>query len=318
MTPVAIAQDGSWRLPSKGPAAHEQEHGTLPAVDPLDGLDGSFIRTPAGVQIASTGASVDVCFPVLHGPGGEDGAIQGYLETMGVPYVGSGVSASAAAMHKHLAKPLLQASGVPVVPWLTVTADDVSSRLEQRVAHAVSSLGLPAFVKPSAQGSSVGVHKAASTQELSEAIVDAVAYDGVVLIEQAIDGAEIECAVLGNREPKASVLGHIEPCNEFYDYEAKYLAEGSVLTIPADLPALIAEKVRRLAVEAFTALGCSGLARVDFFVKGAEIWCNELNTMPGFTPISMYPKLWEATGIAYPRLLDELIELALERHARGS
>jgi D-alanine-D-alanine ligase len=316
VVPIGIARDGTWLLPTRSPGQLSSAHGTLPPVDPSDGASGTLERREGRAQLVG-GAPIDVCFPVLHGTGGEDGTIQGFLETLGVAYVGSGVTASANAMAKHVAKVILADAGIPVVPWLTVTArqldashDDVVARCEERCG------AYPVFVKPDAQGSSVGVHKVRDADQLVKALSDAIRYGGLALIEEAIEGREIECAILGSDDPRASVLGEITPCNEFYDYEAKYLADGSVLTIPAVLEPAMTERIRDLAVRAFTALGCDGLARVDFFVRGDEVFCNELNTMPGFTPISMYPKLWEASGVAYPELLDRLIALALERHRR--
>lgn len=312
--PIGISRDGTWTLPERSPAELPAAHGTLPPVDPGAGTPGTLERHGGRAQLAGRGP-IDVCFPVLHGTGGEDGAIQGFLETLGVAYVGSGVTASASAMAKHVAKLLLADAGIPVVPWIPVRAHELSA--PEPIVDAVEArFPYPVFVKPNAQGSSVGVHKAHDADGLIKALADAVRYDGLALIEEAIAGREIECAILGNADPQASVCGEITPCNEFYDYEAKYLADGSVLTIPADLEASVSERVRALAVRAFTALDCAGLARVDFFVRGDEIFCNELNTMPGFTPISMYPKLWEASGIGYPELLDRLIALAIERHQR--
>jgi D-alanine-D-alanine ligase len=245
----------------------------------------------------------------------EDGSIQGFLEILGLPFVGSGVGASAAAISKNTTKLLLQQAGIPVVDWVTVTDARAAT---PELTQAAEKLGYPVFVKPDAQGSSVGVHRVADSTELHDAVVDAARYDGRALIERAMTGfIEVECAVLGNHDPQASVLGEITPCNEFYDYEAKYLAEGSVLTIPARVPDETAERIRDLAVKAFKVLGCAGLARVDFFANDTDVFCNEVNTMPGFTPISMYPKLWEASGVSYSELLDRLVQLALEPPVHG-
>jgi D-alanine-D-alanine ligase len=311
---AGITRSGEWR--------HIADLGTLeagsdglPVVSGTDGEPAALVRSPDGPLFRSEDPSaIDVVFPVLHGTGGEDGAIQGFLETIGVPYVGSGVAASALGMAKHLSKPVLEAAGVDVTPWTSVNIHQVRADLEAVVDGVVARFALPVFVKPSAQGSSVGVHKARDLSELAKAIEDAVSYDGTALVEEAIEGNEVEVSILGNSDPEASVVGEIIPCNEFYDFEAKYLASGSELVIPARLAPGVEQRIQAMAVTAYRALGCKGLARVDFFVSGDRVLCNEINTMPGFTPISMYPKLWEASGLAYPDLLERLIELALEPH----
>jgi D-alanine-D-alanine ligase len=254
----------------------------------------------------------DVVFPVLHGPNGEDGTIQGLLKLLDVPFVGPGVLGSAVGMDKDVTKRLLCEAGIPIADFLTF------ERGERVIFSAVwRKLGRPVFVKPANQGSSVGVGKARTDVELKRAIATAFRYDRKILIEEAVPGREIEVAMLGNAEPRASVPGEIVPTHEFYSYEAKYLDEnGAVLKIPAVLPAVQIRKVQRLAVRAFKALCLEGMARVDFFLKkdGAFL-VNEANTIPGFTRISMYPKLWAASGLPYPKLIDELIRLAMERHA---
>lgn len=312
---VGITRTGAWRRLDLLDDLGSGSDG-LPVVTEDDGEAVRLIRGPDGPTLETPSGSVpiDVVFPVLHGTGGEDGAIQGFLETIGVAYVGSGVAACALGMAKHLAKPVLEASGVEVTPWTTATVHQVRNDLQAVVDGVLGRFQLPVFVKPSEQGSSVGVHKARDSAELAKAIEDAVSYDGTALIEEAIEGREVEVSVLGNEAPMASVVGEIIPCNDFYDFEAKYLAEGSELIIPAQLPDGVAERIQGMAVRAYLALGCEGLARVDFFVQSERILCNEINTMPGFTPISMYPKLWEASGLAFPDLLERLIELALERH----
>jgi D-alanine-D-alanine ligase len=311
---VGITKAGEWRHISDLEALSAGSDG-LPVVREADGVSATLARSPDGpVLEAATRTPIDVVFPVLHGTGGEDGSIQGYLETIGVAYVGSGVTASALGMVKHLSKPILEAAGVEVTPWMVTSAPQVRADLQAVTDGVLARFELPVFVKPSAQGSSVGVHKARDASELAKAIEDAVSYDGTALIEEAIAGREVEISVLGNDDPLASVVGEIIPCNEFYDFDAKYLAQGSELVIPADLPSGVTERIQVAAVRAYQALGCRGLARVDFFVSGDRVLCNEINTMPGFTPISMYPKLWEASGLAYPDLLDRLIELALEHH----
>jgi D-alanine-D-alanine ligase len=258
-----------------------------------------------------------VVFPVLHGPYGEDGAIQGLLELAGLPYVGAGVLGSALGMDKIAMKDAFRAHGLPVVGYLPLTRRALELDPQGTRAVVATSLRLPVFVKPANLGSSVGVTKVKDLAALIPALHTAARYDRRLLVEEAAIGArEIECSVLGNDSPVASVPGEVIPTREFYDYEAKYLDEGSRLVIPARLEPAVAEEVRRLAVKAFLALDCAGMARVDFFVGANDnrVTINELNTIPGFTSISMYPKLWEASGLSYPELITRLIELALERH----
>ncbi len=262
-------------------------------------------------------SQLDVVFPVLHGPYGEDGTIQGLLELAGVPYVGAGVAASAVGMDKALFKEIVRARGLPVAPYLVIKRKVWEQRPEETVARIEAEIGYDCFVKPANLGSSVGVSKAHNRAELQVALAEAARYDRKLLVEVAIDAREIEVSVLGNDDPIASVPGEIIPSREFYDYAAKYLDGASELLIPAPIPAETAELVRRLAVEAYLAIDCAGMARADFLLdrQTGQVYLNELNTIPGFTPISMFPKLWEASGISYGELIDRLIELALERHA---
>ena len=263
---------------------------------------------------------VDVVFPVLHGPFGEDGTVQGLLELADVRYVGSGVLASAVGMDKHYMKLVFAAHGLPVGPYVVLTPRDWSQRREDVLAR-VKALRLPVFVKPARAGSSLGVTRVDDLADLERAVEDAQVHDPKVLVEEGIEGREIECAVLGGRgdtAPRASVPGEIvvdARGRDFYDFEAKYIEDDTArLEIPADLPHAVSERVRELAVRAFEAIGAEGIARVDIFVTaGRQVVVNEINTMPGFTPISMYPKMWEDSGLAYPDLIDELIQLALER-----
>ena len=261
---------------------------------------------------------IDVVFPVLHGPYGEDGTVQGLLELVGVPYVGAGVLGSAIGMDKDVQKRLFRAAGLPVGPYEAVREPAWSDDPES-VEAAAEALGYPLFAKPATLGSSVGVSKLHGPQDLAGGLDEAFRYARDALLEKAAEGArEIECAVLGNDDPVASVAGEIVPeGHEFYDYEAKYLDEhGAELVIPADLKPGVLEDVQRLAVAAFVAVKCAGMARVDFFLLGEdELWLNELNTIPGFTSISMYPKLWEASGLSYRELVERLLDLAVERHA---
>jgi D-alanine-D-alanine ligase len=265
----------------------------------------------------TTGA-IDVVFPVLHGPYGEDGTVQGLLELANVPYVGAGVLGSAVGMDKAVMKTLFIAAGLPVAPYRVVLRPEWSRRAESLAEEIARDLHFPVFVKPANLGSSVGISKVHGRDELGPALNRAIEFDRKVVVEAAVpDAREIECAVLGNDDPQASIPGEIIPLREFYDYEAKYLdANGSRLEIPASVSEADAAEIRRMAIAAFRACDLSGLARVDFLMdrETGSIYLNEVNTLPGFTTISMYPKLWEATGVAYPDLLDRLIALAMERH----
>ena len=276
--------------------------------------------------------SLDVIFPVLHGTFGEDGTIQGLFELAGIAYVGSGVLGSATGMDKDIMKSLFAAAKLPITKHVTFLRSEWEARPKKIIARLEAALKYPLFVKPANLGSSVGITKAHDRKELSPAIELAAGYDRKIVVEQAVGGSksrkktgkarELEVAVLGNDNPQASVVGEIVPSKEFYDYEAKYLSEGSDLIIPAKLTKTQTKEVQQMAIAAFRACDCSGLARVDFLMeptsisgKPGRIYLNEINTMPGFTSISMYPKLWAASGIAYPELIDRLISLALERRA---
>ncbi len=255
---------------------------------------------------------IDVFFPLIHGTYGEDGSIQGYLELLDVAYVGAGVSGSAIGMDKDIMKRLLNQAGLLTARFFSFRKTDVTDEYLQKV---IQELALPVFVKPANLGSSVGVVKVKKLKELKKALTTAFLYDTKILIEEAIIGREIECSVLGNDKPQASIPGEIIPQSEFYSYEAKYINEnGAVLKIPAELNKKTIKKVQDMAVATFKTLDCFGMARVDFFLKkDGSLVINELNTIPGFTKISMYPKLWEASGLSYSKLLDRLIELAIEK-----
>jgi D-alanine-D-alanine ligase len=308
IVPVGITRDGEWVLAEAAAKALLEGPAALP-----EALDAQGPVVDPSPVLAGDGPTV--VLPLLHGPLGEDGTVQGLLELADVPYVGSGVLASAVAMDKAMAKEVLAAGGFAQARWLAVAEHELEPGTPARI---VESLGLPVFVKPANMGSSVGVSKAKTVEALRTALEVAFGYDEVVVVEEAVTGREIEVAVLGNRSPRASVPGEIVPGNEFYDYEDKYVTGGARLLVPAPLPSDAAAEVRRLAIDAFRALRCAGLARVDFFYEegGRGFLVNEINTMPGFTPISMYPKLWQASGVAYGELIDELVTLALERHAR--
>jgi D-alanine-D-alanine ligase len=280
-------------------------------------------QTDAGLmrRASDRAINVDVIFPVLHGTFGEDGTIQGLLELADIPYVGAGVLGSAAGMDKDIMKSLFIAAGIPIVKHVTILrgAYEKDPKKVQKVVE--SKLTYPVFVKPANLGSSVGISKAHNRKELGPAIEEAAKFDRKIVIEQGVGGKkekarEIECSVLGNDEPEASVPGEIVPGKEFYDYTAKYVDEGSQLIIPAKLTKAETKRVQELAIKAFQAVDCSGLARVDFLMdpKTGKIFLNEINTMPGFTAISMYPKLWGASGLPYADLIDRLIQLGIERH----
>lgn len=255
---------------------------------------------------------IDVVFPVLHGTFGEDGTVQGLLELADLPYVGPGVLSSSASMDKEVTKRLAAERGLPVVEYYVVRQGQFD------IEEICGRLPFPLFVKPANLGSSVGISKTRTCQELEDAIRLAAQYDRKVIVERGIEGRELECSVLGNEDPVASVPCEIVPSREFYDYEDKYLLDAAKLIVPADLPAATADEVRRLAVACYQALECEGMARVDFLLESAtgKLYINEVNTIPGFTSISMYPKMWEATGLTYGALLDRLIELARARHAQ--
>lgn len=262
---------------------------------------------------------IDVVFPVLHGSNGEDGTMQGLLELANVPFVGPGVLSSAICMDKVISKQLLRSAGILVADWCVLERDEISSA---RYPAIIEQLGLPLFVKPANIGSSVGISKVHEQEEMADAVELALQYDHKIIFEKNIKGREIECSVLGNQLPRASLPGEIIPQHEheFYDYDAKYIdPEGALLKVPADLPYAMVERVQSIAIKAFKVLQCVGLARVDFFVTDdSSIYVNELNTLPGFTQISMYPKLWMVSGMSYSQLIDELIALAIEKFQRDN
>jgi D-alanine-D-alanine ligase len=296
---------------------------TLMAPEPASGQAGAALE---GKSIPSATTALDVIFPVLHGTFGEDGTIQGLFELAGIAYVGAGVLGSSAGMDKDVMKRLFAQARLPMVRHVTLLRAEWEKSPRKAVAQIEAALKYPVFVKPANLGSSVGISKAHDRKELGPALKLAARYDRKLVIEQGVGGKsgrarELEVAVLGNDDPKASVVGEIVPGKEFYDYEAKYLSEGSVPIIPAKLNRAETKQIREMAVEAFRACDLSGLARVDFLMEPdgkRRIFLNEVNTLPGFTSISMYPKLWEATGIKYRDLITRLIELAMERHAEKS
>jgi D-alanine-D-alanine ligase len=338
--PIRIEKDGRWtvadRVPTAISAAEVIEQTRIvaarpprpgretvlvahPTEDTLLTIERRQLRSsdPDAEQAIVTGLGLDVVFPVLHGPFGEDGTVQGLLELANIPYVGAGVMASAVGMDKAAMKVLFAAQSLPVVPWKAFVRRDWE-RERGRVTEAALALGLPVFVKPANLGSSVGISKVKASEELAPAVETALEFDRKIVIEAGVpDAREIECAVLGNDDPQASVPGEVIPSREFYDYEAKYLDEGSRTVIPADLPGEQVAEIQRLAKDAFRAIDAAGMARVDFLLAGTTgaLYVNEINTIPGFTTISMFAKMWEASGMSYPMLVDRLIQLALERHA---
>ncbi len=310
VTLVAVDHEGRWHVgsPALPPeAATRGDEVMLPAIPGVR----SLVPTPKSVGERSL--PLDVVFPIIHGTGGEDGSLQGLLDLAGVPYVGAGVLGSAVQMDKDVTKRLLAAAGLPVVPGRVLRPRDASR--SAAAGEIVRELGLPLFVKPADLGSSVGISKVRSEAELLPAVASAFRYTRKVLVEQAVDAREIEVAVLGGERPEASVPGEIVPKREWYDYEAKYVDEDTELLVPAPLPEDVGAEARRLALEAFRVVEGEGLARVDFFLdRGTgRLFVNEVNSLPGFTEVSMFPRLWMASGLSYPALIDRLIELALDR-----
>ncbi len=312
--PIGITKEGHWFIGSAAqkmlPEVLKGGQRVMMTADPTDAALVPLDRSGGGTRL-------DVVFPVMHGTYGEDGTIQGLLDLAGLPFVGAGVLGSAIGMDKDVAKRLLQVAKIPVVPWIAVQRADWE-RHPREIQRAVETeFKYPLFVKPATLGSSVGMTKVHSREELAPALNLAAEFAMKILVERCMVGREIEVSVLGNHDPRASVPGEIVPHREFYDYTAKYLEEGTQLLIPAKLTSAQLKKIQKYAVDAFRALELSGMARVDFFLekKGGKIYLNEVNTIPGFTSISMYPKMWEASGIPFRKLIDKLIELALEMHA---
>jgi D-alanine-D-alanine ligase len=319
VVPIAITKDGRWltgpdslRLLEEAqrvlaPAA---EHGDEVMLPPVPSR-GALVPAAGG----SAAQALDVVFPVLHGTFGEDGTIQGLLDMAGIPYVGAGVLASSVGMDKAMMKAVFRDAGIPGCRWIVVRSElETPASVRARVE---AELGFPCFVKPCNLGSSVGVAKVKAPADLAAAVADAATYDSKVIIEEAVDARELECGVLGNERAEASVVGELIPSHEFYDYVDKYVDGQARWVIPAELPGDVAETIRTLAVRAFHAIDCSGLARVDFFLERGtnHVLVNEINTMPGFTSASMYPLLWQASGLSLAALVEKLVTLALERHA---
>ena len=310
VVPIGVTRGGGWLTPEETqaqmdvPAAPFKK--TLAAKD-AEGL----LSRPQALSVLS---DIDVAFPLIHGPGGEDGTLQGLLELARVPYAGAGVAASATGLDKAMMKALLHDAGLPVVDWIVVTRSQWQSDTKALTSSIEDALSYPCFTKPANGGSSVGISKAHDREELINGVIEAFRFDRKLIIEKGVDCREIECAVLGNDEPKASPLGEIKCRHEFYDYEAKYLASTTSLSIPAPLDGELVSRIRALAIDAYRAIDCCGMSRVDFFVTQAgEVFVDELNTIPGFTPGSMYPRLWQNAGLSYSDLITRLVELGLER-----
>jgi D-alanine-D-alanine ligase len=309
--PIGVTRQGTWLTPPQTENALDRIRS-----EKLRSLDeplghGLLYRTAA----LSALRRIDVVFPLIHGTNGEDGTLQGFLELAGIPYVGAGVAASALGMDKALQKTFFRHHNFPVVDDVEVRTSEWSLDQQAVIRAVEATIGYPAFAKPANGGSSVGTSKAHSREDIDDAIAEAFRYDRKVLVERAVDGREVEVAVLGNDEPEASPVGEITYRSEFYDYRAKYDDPATDLRIPADIPSAVADQIRATAIEAYKAIDCAGLARVDFFLQAdGRFFINEVNTIPGFTPMSMYPKLWEHAGLSYRDLITRLIELGLERY----
>jgi D-alanine-D-alanine ligase len=321
VVPIGITREGAWMLPRTSPLELTAPEGGLPEVE-AEGT-GIALRPEqrAGAMAVTAGSeqlgAIDVVLPILHGPYGEDGTVQGLFELADLPYVGAGVLASALAMDKAMTKVVLAEAGIDQAPYLVVRERQWQADPDAVTRRVAEELRYPVFTKPARLGSSIGISKVKSPAELAGALSMAFAHDAKVLVEQGVVARELEVGVVGNQEPEASVVGEVIPGHEFYDFEAKYLDESSKLVIPAPVAGAVAERVRELAVRAFQALDCEGFARIDFFYVDStgEVMVNEINTIPGFTPKSMFPMLWDASGVPYPELIARLVDLAVERHA---
>jgi D-alanine-D-alanine ligase len=321
VVPIGITKEGRWISPQDSELALQS--GKIEGKNTVILLNNpsgnALVRIDNNQRLDRSSAleKLDVIFPVLHGPYGEDGTVQGLLELADIPYVGAGVAASAVSMDKDLMKTIFQQKGLPILKWLTIKRKDWHRDKEKILSLIQDGFEYPLFVKPTNLGSSVGITKVHKKEELEKAIDLASSYDRKILIEEGLEEVkEIECSVLGNDEPQASVVGEVKPAGEFYDYDSKYIDKETQLIVPADLPDGVSRKVQEIALRAFKAVDAAGMARVDFFVSKKEnkIYLSEINTIPGFTSVSMYPRLWEASGIPYSDLIDQLIQLALERH----
>ncbi|NGQ94129.1 D-alanine--D-alanine ligase [Brevibacillus sp. SYP-B805] len=321
ITPVHVQLDGTWvkGKPAAGQITHVEMLRLAESAAGTGMAEGALQQAGGGkaAPVLALGREVDVIFPVIHGPNGEDGTLQGLLELADIPYVGAGVLASAVGMDKWMMKNVFAQAGLPQVNYVGVLRSRLQSDLQGIVDQIERELGYPCFVKPANMGSSVGISKAKTPEELVNALQLAARFDRRIIVEQYVKARELEIGVLGNEQVITSVVGEVIAAKEFYDYEAKYKGAGTELQIPAQIPAHVAEGIREMAVKAFQAIDGSGLSRVDFFwnEENDRLYINEINTMPGFTPYSMYPMLFQAAGIGYAELIDRLVQLAIERHA---
>lgn len=320
VVPIGISREGRWLAGDVMAALSggEEDVAQPATLLPDPGARGLMHLEARGATAASLSevAALDVVIPILHGPYGEDGTVQGLLELAGLPYVGAGVTGSAVGMDKAIFKSVMVAHGIAIVPWRLVVVSDWRKRAETMMDELEDTFAYPLFTKPANLGSSVGITRCENRGQLASGLEMAARYDRRVIVEQGIDARELEVAVLGNDNPAASIVGEIRPQRSFYDYIAKYVSDDSELLIPAPLDEAVADEARSLAVDAYKAIDCAGMGRVDLLLDrtNGALYLNEINTIPGFTRISMYPKLWEASGLPYPQLLDRLIELAIERH----
>jgi len=321
VVPIGITKEGRWISPQDSELALQsgriEGKNTVILLNDPSGRALVHIDNNQRLNKSSALERLDLMFSVLHGPYGEDGTVQGLLELADIPYVGAGVAASSVSMDKDLMKTIFKQKDLPILKWLTIKRKDWQKDKEKILSLVQDDFEYPLFVKPTNLGSSVGITKVHKKEELEKAIDLASSYDRKILIEEGLEEVrEIECGVLGNDEPRASVVGEVRPAGEFYDYDSKYIDEGTQLIVPVDLPDGVSQEVQEIALLAFKAVDAAGMARVDFFVSKKEnkIYLSEINTIPGFTSVSMYPRLWEASGIPYSELIDRLIQLALERH----
>jgi D-alanine-D-alanine ligase len=323
VVPIGIARDGRW-VTGGDPLRQLADYSSLPLAQRGEDQAHAHATPPAcaegvalDVRSSAWARDVDVLFPVLHGPWGEDGTVQGLLELANVPYVGAGVLASAIGMDKITAKQLFERAGLPIAPWTSVLRRDWQRDPDAVAVRIEREIGFPCFVKPANLGSSVGISKVHHGGELAGALDEAGRHDRKIIVERGLDARELEVSVLGNDDPVTSVVGEIVPSNEFYDFEAKYVDDRSELIVPAEISSDQSESLRSIAVQAFKAIDAAGMARVDFFLERSTgtIYLNEINTIPGFTQASMYPLLWEASGLSFRDLVTRLVELAVERHA---
>jgi D-alanine-D-alanine ligase len=317
VVPIGITHDGAWVAASPEALLAGATDGAarlLPSADP--GQRG-LVPLAGSASAATVVDGIDVVFPLVHGTFGEDGCLQGLFELASLPYVGAGVLASAVGMDKGTMKLIFQAHGFPIVEHVLVLRARWEREPKAIISELEERLGYPCFVKPGNLGSSVGITKAKTRDELTAGLALAASFGSRIVVEQAVSAREVECGVLGNEEPEASVVGEVIPARDFYDYEAKYYDEATRFVIPAEIDHEVSERVRGLAMDAFGAVGASGMARVDFFLDRADgaLYLNEINTIPGFTSMSVYPRLWGASGVPYPELIDRLIQLAIQRHA---